>query len=197
MGRNSIQPAGKRTVQSSEGGFTLLELVITVAVLAIALGIAIPSFQGITNRNRLTGVANEMVAAVQLTRMEAIRRNARVTLCPSTDGATCGGDNWMRSIVLAPGNEVVREFTFIGRGLSIRSSTNVDNGDRISFGANGFARAGTAAANPTAGGLRVCTTTLDAAENSRDILFNVSRISVSTPAGANSSADCSAVPGNG
>lgn len=195
MGCNASQgwAAGAGARCPREGGFTLLELVITVAVLAITLSIAIPSFQGITNRNRLTAVANELSAALQLTRMEAIRRNARVTFCPSTDGAACGGDNWMRSIVLAPGGEVVREFRFTGRGLNIRPSTNVDNGDRISFGSNGFARAGTVAAN-MAGGLRVCTTTLPARENSRDVLVNVSRISVNTPAG---SADCSTGASNG
>lgn len=193
MRRISFHPGGTRRGYPPQAGFTLLELVITVAVLAIALGIAIPSFQGITNRNRLTGVTNELVAAVQLTRMEAIRRNARVTLCPSTDGAVCGGDNWMRSIVLAPDGTVVREFQFSGRGLTIVPSSNVDNGDRISFGANGFARAGSNAAN-RAGGLRVCTTVLGAAENSRDVMINVARISVSTPAG---SADCSGAPANG
>lgn len=183
----------RRPGRTGQAGFTLLELVITVAVLAVALGIAIPSFQGITNRNRLTGVANELLAAVQLTRMEAIRRNARVTLCPSSDGSTCSGANWMRSIVLAPDGTVVREFRFSGRGLTIVPSSNVGNGNRLSFGSNGFARAGTVVAN-RAGGLRVCTTALAAGENSRDVMVNVSRISVSTPAG---SADCSGAPANG
>lgn len=170
-------------------GFTLLELVITVAVLAIALGIAIPSFQGITNRNRLTSVANEVVAAMQLTRMEAIRRNQRVVMCPSTDGSSCSGANWMRMIVREAdvAGEVIREFQFSGRGLAIKSSSNVDDNNQIAFTSSGFARVG--GTTNAAGGLSVCSTALPAAENTRDVMVAVSRISVVT---RNGTAACTA-----
>ncbi|MBW8312603.1 MAG: GspH/FimT family pseudopilin [Rhizobium sp.] len=170
-------------------GFTLLELVITVAVLAIALGIAIPSFQGITNRNRLTSVANEVVAAMQLTRMEAIRRNQRVVMCPSTNGSTCSGANWMRMIVREAdaAGEVVREFQFSGRGMAIKSSSNVDDNNQIAFTSSGFARVG-GTTNAT-GGLSVCSAVLPAAENTRDVMVAVSRISVVT---RNGTAACTA-----
>jgi type IV fimbrial biogenesis protein FimT len=170
-------------------GFTLLELVITVAVLAIALGIAIPSFQGITNRNRLTSVANEVVAAMQLTRMEAIRRNQRVVMCPSTDGSTCSGANWMRMIVREAdaAGEVVREFQFSGQGLAIKSSSNVDDNNQIAFTSSGFARVG--GTTNAAGGLSVCSTAVPAVENTRDVMVAVSRISVVT---RNGTAACTA-----
>ncbi|OHE81463.1 MAG: hypothetical protein A2X76_03210 [Lysobacterales bacterium GWF1_69_6] len=167
----------------------MLELVITVAVLAIALGIAIPSFQGITNRNRLTSVANEVVAAMQLTRMEAIRRNQRVLMCPSTNGTTCSGANWMRMIVREAdaAGEVIREFQFSGRGLAIKSSSNVDDNNQIAFTSSGFARVG--GTTNAAGGLSVCSTALPAAENTRDVMVAVSRISVVT---RNGTAACTA-----
>ncbi|KFN51574.1 hypothetical protein N790_04555 [Arenimonas malthae CC-JY-1] len=170
-------------------GFTLLELVITVAVLAIALGIAIPSFQGITNRNRLTSVANEVVAAMQLTRMEAIRRNQRVVMCPSTNGTTCSGGNWMRMIVREAdaAGEVIREFQFTGRGLAIKSSSNVDDNNQIAFTSSGFARVG--GTTNAAGGLSVCSTAVPAVENTRDVMVAVSRISVVT---RNGTAACTA-----
>lgn len=195
MGRNASQSrvAGGRAGSPRQAGFTLLELMITVAVLAIVLAVGIPSFQGITNRNRLSAITNEVVAAMQLTRMEAIRRNQRVVMCPTTDGSTCNGANWMRIVVreAATGGDVIREFRFTGRGISIQGSAAVATGNQLSFNSTGFARAGTNAAN-TAGALRVCTTVLDADENARDVQFAVSRISV-TPTG---SAGCQA-PGNG
>lgn len=174
-------------------GFTLLELVITVAVLAIALAVAVPSFQGITNRNRLTSVANELVAAVQLARMEALRRNERVVVCPTTDGSACSGGNWMRIVVreAAAGGDVVREFRFNGQGLGIRGSSNVTGNNQISFNATGLARIGSGTA--TTGMLRVCSIALPAAENARDIQVAVSRVSVVVGSGA---ADCSTAPGN-
>ncbi|MBY4598411.1 GspH/FimT family pseudopilin [bacterium BD-1] len=170
-------------------GFTLLELVITVAVLAVALGIAIPSFQGITNRNRLTSVANEVVAAMQLARMEAIRRNQRVVMCPSTDGSTCSGANWLRMVVREAdaAGEVIREFQFTGRGLAIKSSSNVDDNNQIAFTSSGFARVG--GTTNASGGLSVCSSVLPAAENTRDVMVAVSRISVVT---RNGTAACTA-----
>lgn len=179
MGRNSFHPAGKRTVRPSEGGFTLLELVITVAVLAIALGIAIPSFQGITSRNRLSAMTNEIVAAIQLTRAEAIRRNQRVVMCPTTDGTTCSGADWTRIVIreAEAGGEVIRQFQFTGQRISIQGSPSIATGNQISFNSSGFARAGTTAANTT-GTIRVCTTALGGTENARDVNVAVSRVSV-------------------
>lgn len=68
-----------------QGGFTLVELMVAVVVMAIVLGFAVPGFQTTINSSRLTGSANEMVNALQTARMEAIRRNQRVAVCLSAD----------------------------------------------------------------------------------------------------------------
>lgn len=74
-------------------GVTLIELLTTVAVLALLLALALPSFNDAITRNRLTSQANEMAAALALARSEALRRSRDVTVCGSTDGATCAS-NW-------------------------------------------------------------------------------------------------------
>lgn len=78
-------------IKPSMQGFTLLELMITVAIAAILLGIGIPSFIGLVNNNRLTSTTNDFITAINTTRVEAIRQGQRVTLCPSTNNTSCGG----------------------------------------------------------------------------------------------------------
>jgi type IV fimbrial biogenesis protein FimT len=77
-------------------GFTLVELMVTVAVAAVVLALAVPSFQTTLRNHRLTTYANEFIAALNLARTEAIRRGQRVVLCKSANGSSCqtGGNNW-------------------------------------------------------------------------------------------------------
>ena len=66
-------------------GFTMIELVVTMAVLAILVALAAPSFESVFNNNRLTGNANQLLTGLQSARMEAVRRNARVVVCRNDD----------------------------------------------------------------------------------------------------------------
>ncbi|MFP5344533.1 MAG: GspH/FimT family pseudopilin, partial [Gammaproteobacteria bacterium] len=61
-------------------GFTLVELMVSVAVLAILLAIGIPAFQSTLDKRRLTGAAEQLYADLQFARSEAIRQNKRVTV---------------------------------------------------------------------------------------------------------------------
>lgn len=70
-------------------GFTLPELMITIAIAGILLGVAIPSFTSIVASNRLTTHTNQLVTTLNLARSEAVKRGLRITICKSTDGATC------------------------------------------------------------------------------------------------------------
>ncbi len=72
-------------------GFTLVELMVTVAVLAILLGIAIPSFQGTLDKRRLTGAAEQLYADLQYARSEAIKRNTTVRLSFQSGANWCYG----------------------------------------------------------------------------------------------------------
>lgn len=76
-------------------GFTLIELVITVALAAILLTIGVPSFQQMIRNNRAATHANEFMSALNLARSEAVKRSVRVSLCPSTNQVACtGGTDW-------------------------------------------------------------------------------------------------------
>lgn len=73
-------------------GFTLLELMVTIAIAAILLTLALPSFQGTLRSNRLATTTNQFNAAIALARSEAIKTTLAAGLCPSADGVACGAD---------------------------------------------------------------------------------------------------------
>lgn len=81
-------------------GFTLVELMVTVVVIGILALVAVPAMTSMINNSQVTSQASELTAALQLARSEAIRRNAPVTLCPSTDGSTCASSaSWTGWVV--------------------------------------------------------------------------------------------------
>lgn len=76
-------------------GFTLIELMVTIAVAVVILTLAVPGFRSIIQNNRAATQANDLVTALGLARSEAIKRGLTVSLCPSSDQATCtGGTAW-------------------------------------------------------------------------------------------------------
>lgn len=77
-------------------GLTLVELMMTVAVLAIVTSLAVPGYARLTAANRITTATNELVAAIHYARSEAIRRGQTVVICKSNDGLDCtvGGNHW-------------------------------------------------------------------------------------------------------
>ncbi|MEO8019278.1 MAG: GspH/FimT family pseudopilin [Pseudomonadota bacterium] len=79
----------------NQRGFTLLELMITVTVLGILLGLAVPSFREAIRNNRIVAQNNEFITALTYARSEAIRRSDTVSICSSTNGTSCSTTtNW-------------------------------------------------------------------------------------------------------
>lgn len=167
-------------------GFTLIELVVAISVLAIIVAMAVPSFTSLINSNRLATNANELVASVQLAKMESLRRNMRVGVCESSNGTICtDGDNWAQWITIA---DVDRDGDFDASDDVLRVSTAKipvqvrvsaaigNNGNRIEFRADGLARDAVGALlNADIG---VCIPTTQPAENQRLIgIGSGSRIS--------------------
>ena len=75
-------------------GFTLIELMVTVAIVALLLTIGLPSFQNSLRSNRIATTTNELMASLALARSEAIRSPGGARICASSDGATCSGESW-------------------------------------------------------------------------------------------------------
>ncbi len=74
-------------------GFTIIELMVAVAVLAILVSLAAPSMRATLQNNRATAQANQLVTALNLARSEAVKRGSIVALCSSEDGNACRTDD--------------------------------------------------------------------------------------------------------
>ena len=74
---------------SCQRGFTLVEVLITVAIASILLSIAAPSFSTLVKNNRISSSVSEFTGSLYLARSEAIKRGKNVTVCKSNNGSTC------------------------------------------------------------------------------------------------------------
>jgi type IV fimbrial biogenesis protein FimT len=126
-------------------GFTLMELMVTMAVAAVIFGIGVPAFREFGKNGRLTGAANEMLVTLMTARNEAVRRQVRTSFCPSStpdqDLAICNLDATQGYIAFVDSNsncqrdddeELVASFV---THSEIKSANNISC---IGYVANGF-----------------------------------------------------------
>jgi type IV fimbrial biogenesis protein FimT len=129
-----------------------MELLVTLAVAAVILGLGVPAFRDFMRNNRLTGAANELLITVVSARNEAVRRQTVVSVCPSANpdqaGATCTGAATQGYIAfidtnsncLRDGTELTATDNVVSSMVTHSLVTSKKNGTCISFAANGFRR---------------------------------------------------------
>jgi len=75
-------------------GFTMIELMITLSIVAILVGLAAPSLRETIMSIRITGQTNDLISDLAVARSEAAKRNVPVIVCTSDNGATCTATAW-------------------------------------------------------------------------------------------------------
>lgn len=80
-------------------GFTTIELMTTLAVVAVAVSIAIPSFKSQILNNRSVALGEDIASAINAARVEAVKRADRVSICASKSGTACDG-TWTDGFIL-------------------------------------------------------------------------------------------------
>lgn len=88
------------------GGFTLIELMVTIALVAILAALAAPSIGGFVSRSAMRGISTDFSLALQRTRLEAVNRNMCASICMSTTAGTAtpkcvdSGEDWGRGWIV-------------------------------------------------------------------------------------------------
>ena len=109
-------------------GFTLVELLVCLAVMAIVSGYIVPSVGSVVSRSRAATAINWLVSSVIFTRYTAVTMNQTVTLCPSATGHSCGGHWHDGAIAFTDANKdrridgadrLLRRFIFPVKGATL------------------------------------------------------------------------------
>lgn len=178
---------------SRSSGFTLIEMLVAIAIGTILMTLAVPGFQALIANNRLSGQTNELMTALGMARSEAIRKGHLVTMCKSSDGSTCAssGDWTAGWIVFADedgdqtldvGEVVMDTHSGSSAGIVIKGSSGVAS--KISFRPDGRVSSD--------GTLRVCSdsSAIKDSNRARDItILATGRAVSSVAAGVTSACD--------
>lgn len=115
-------------LMNRENGFTLIELIVALAVLAVLTALAVPSFRETMQNNRLVTRSNDIVTALNLARSEAIKRGEVVNV-------SANGANWNSGILVrtASGTDI-RVFPAFTGNITVTAALTT-----ISFQPNGTA----------------------------------------------------------
>ncbi|MDP5189129.1 GspH/FimT family pseudopilin [Rheinheimera baltica] len=122
---------------NNSSGFTLVELMVTIAVLSIVMLVAVPSFNSLVQGNKLTGQVNQFVAALNLAKAEAVKRNQTILFCHSVDATSCsapsasGWQGWVVGVAQARPNSGIVAGSVIASGMLLSDRIVVISGNRI------------------------------------------------------------------
>lgn len=153
------------------GGFSLIELTVTLAVAAILLSIGIPSFSELIDNQKIAVATADFVAAINLTRSEAIERGVRVDLVPAN------GKDWTAGwTIFVDGNSNLRpdageplifSHGVVANRLSITSNFTDDSSTYLAYTGTGRTRTNRNGQQPQSG-----TVTLKLGKQIRKIKIN-------------------------
>ncbi|MNF65692.1 putative major pilin subunit [compost metagenome] len=105
-------------------GFSLIELMIAIAIMVTLAGIGVPAFQNMVLNNRIVTTTNGLLGTLQLARSEAVTQRRQITVCPSNDQATCTADTeWEEGVLVLQGATVIRLLPGADTDVQVQSAS--------------------------------------------------------------------------
>jgi type IV fimbrial biogenesis protein FimT len=137
-------------MKHQQEGFTLVEAMFTILVLAVLLSVGVPNFRDFLRNSRMTAVANDLLGDYNYARSEAVKRRLPVTICKTPDGAACAttttasfdrwivfldrnGDGLVTSPAATPPVDVILKDSRVTEGI-----TGTSDGYKTVFRPSGF-----------------------------------------------------------
>lgn len=138
-------------------GFTLVELMVVITIIAVLLALGVPSYRYVANSNRVSAEVNALLGDLMFARSEAIKEGATVTVCPianpPADPPVCnpGSTRWDQGWIVTSPN-VTPNVLRIQQAFTNANDSFVSTGNQtsITFDRNGFANATPALTNADA-----------------------------------------------
>lgn len=128
--------------------FTLVELVVTLAVVAILAVLVVPNMRNMILNSRLTTQANDLISDINVARSEAIKRGTNVVMCTSSNGTACTGSGWSSGRLIFedrppynrapdfPQEQIIRYHEPLDRSITADAAT--DFPDPVTFNLRGL-----------------------------------------------------------
>jgi len=126
-------------------GLTILELMASIAIIAITCALSIPSLAGMFSSREVKNISFDLVKSINISKQEAITQSEDIFLCPSSDGASCELSDWSTGwIAFVDSNnsnsydaneKIIISNVFDKSNLSINTSPTISNG--IAFSPDG------------------------------------------------------------
>jgi len=169
-------------LRHGQHGFTLVEMIVVMAVMAVLLSTGISQLRSVTDSLKLTAAANSLVSHFHFARSEAIKRNGRVVLCTSDDATACAASGgWDQGWIVfhdtnANGSREPAEPLLARKdrfSAMLRLTGNLNVARYVSFTPNGAAKLSSGAFQ--AGTLTICRQSDEPGEARQVILSAVGR----------------------
>lgn len=173
-------------IKIKSSGFTMVELLITIAIVSITLSLAIPSFSSLLINSRIKKLSSDFISSINIAKIESVKRQVPVTICKSSnsnnDNPTCdsGSGDWNSGwIIFSDGATLGKVETsnseeilnvFISTGNHVEKINSAEFSKYITFQPNGFIKG----SNGYSGEIILCV------NNSDSSVFNKRIINVST-----------------
>lgn len=131
---------------TNHNGFTIVEMMIAITVIAVLTALAIPSLTQFLARNELAGTTNALISGISLARSEAITRSNRVAICPSSNASTCNSGRWQDGWLVfiddnannvRNGGETILQAENGAPDSTVTVASTANLADGFSFNANG------------------------------------------------------------